>query len=174
MPDEPLRAFVALELPDAALAALPAPGQGWRPVPREALHVTLAFLGWIGPAAVPAIGAALEEAAAPVGEVSLGSAVVLPPRRPRVLVVDLEDPQGRLRGLQQRVSGLLRTAGLYEPERREYRPHVTIGRAREAKPPRGPLPEVEPVRFQPGPLTLFQSRLHPSGARYEPLVQVEL
>jgi hypothetical protein len=32
----------------------------------------------------------------------------------------------------------------------------------------------EPLELRGGPLTLFESRLHPHGARYEPLVRVDL
>lgn len=156
------RLFVALDLPEAVRAALPSPGAGWRAIPKENLHVTLAFLGrQEDPAAV--IGA-VRVAMRPVGALALGRAVHLPSRRPRVLAVEVE---GDVAGLQRAVSDALAASGLYAPEKRRYRPHVTIGRARDA--PSLELPEVPPVRFLAPSVSVIESRLSPKGARYEAL-----
>ena len=61
------RAFVALDLPAEVREALPAAPEPWRAVPVESLHVTLAFLGSIDEAAVPAVEAAVAGALLPVG-----------------------------------------------------------------------------------------------------------
>lgn len=166
-----VRLFVALDLPDDVRAAVPAPPRPFRPVPVEFLHVTLAFLGWRDEADVDAAAAALVPP--PVGELALESMVLLPPRRPRVLAVRLEDPSGDCRRCQAAVGMALEHAGVHTPETRPWLPHVTVGRSREpVRPGRVALPAVPPLRFTPPSVTLYRSRLAPGGAVYEPLVRV--
>ena len=166
-----LRLFVAVDLPDDArnaLAALEPDPDVWRPVKPEALHVTLAFLGSRPPSDVDLIEPLIVPGPAP--PVALGPVLLLPPRRARVLTVELEDPTGALAALQARISAGLEGAGVYTPEKRPFRAHVTIARLRpRVRPPRASPLEVEPLEFTGRAVTLYVSRLHPSGARYEPL-----
>ena len=105
-----LRLFVALDLPPEARAALAAFRDAaadpavWRPVGDDALHLTLAFLGRRPPEAVAAAGRVLEACAGPAPALALGGALLLPPRRPRVLCVAVGDSGGALAALQSRVS----------------------------------------------------------------------
>ena len=178
--ERPLRLFVALELPDDVRATLADAGAAadpdvWRPVAPAALHLTLAFLGHRPPADVAAIERVLAaEAGGPAPRLELGAAVLLPPRRARVLTLALHDPDGTLAALQARVSEGLHTAGVYRPDKRPYRAHVTIARLR----PRARAPRATDLAltaaFHGGPLTLYESRLLPSGPRYVPLARVEL
>lgn len=142
--------------------ALPDPGEGWRRVPAESLHVTLAFLGSLESAApvCQVVGRSLR----PVGRLSLGEAVLLPARRPRVMAVRLA---GEIGELQSSVSGALAEAGLYTPEKRPFLPHVTIGRARDRERPSRHLPAVPPASFSAPSVTVYRSLLSPKGARYE-------
>ena len=90
-PDRALRLFVALELPEAARAALvafrdaAADPDVWRPVADEALHLTLAFLGRRPAGDVTIVSSVLHEAAEAAPRLVLGDALLLPPRRARVL-----------------------------------------------------------------------------------------
>ena len=177
----PLRLFVALELPDAARAALvafrdaAADPEVWRPVSDDALHLTLAFLGRRPAGDVGVVSSVLHEAAGPAPRLKLAGALLLPPRRARVLCASLSDPDGMLSDLQARVSDALTAAGVYTPEKRPFRAHATVARLRpRARAPRSVPAEPEPLEFTGGPLTLFESRLHPHGARYEPLTRVSL
>jgi 2'-5' RNA ligase len=75
------------------------------------------------------------------------------------------------------VSAALAAAGLYEPERRPFRPHATVARLRAgARPPRAAahLDGPEPVAFAGEAVTLYRSRLSRSGARYEPLERIPI
>jgi 2'-5' RNA ligase len=181
-PERPLRLFVALELPAAvrdaleAFRAAAADPEVWRPVPREALHVTLAFLGPRPAGDLAAVERVLAaEAGGPAPRLALDGALLLPPRRARVLCADLSDPDGTLAALQARVSAGLAAAGVYTPEKRPFRAHVTVARLRaRARPPRAVDAAPKPLEFRGEALTLFVSRLHPHGARYEPLVRVNL
>jgi 2'-5' RNA ligase len=177
-PERPLRLFVALDLPDPvrdALAALAAAADPdiWRPLGRDALHVTLAFLGPRPPADVAAIEALL--AGGPAPPRALAEAEVLPPRRGRVLTARIDDPSGALGERQARLSAALAAAGLYTPEKRAFHPHATVARLRpRARPPRAAGLPLEPLAFHPPAVTLYVSRLHPAGARYEPLARAPL
>jgi RNA 2',3'-cyclic 3'-phosphodiesterase len=179
--ERPLRLFVALDLPDPvrdALAALAAAADPdvWRPLGRDALHATLAFLGSRPPGDVAVIETLLSaEADTPAPPLALAEAEVLPPRRGRVLTARLDDPTGALGELQARLSAALAAAGLYTPEKRAFHPHATVARLRpRARPPRAADLPLEPLAFHPEAVTLYVSRLHPSGARYEPLARAPL
>jgi RNA 2',3'-cyclic 3'-phosphodiesterase len=181
--DEQVRLFVALELPaevrealvrwrSAALNTVP----GLRPLPEDHLHVTLCFLGWRSASEIEAIaGACRQLSPFDPPMVSLGEARWLPPRRPRVLAVELAEAEGQLRVIQARLSRTLEEGGWYEPERRPYLPHVTVARAgrRERVKP-SPLPAPPSLSFTSSRVTLFRSRLSPRGARYEVLSAVSL
>jgi 2'-5' RNA ligase len=174
-----LRLFVALELPEAARAALvtfrdaAADPEIWRPVEPEAIHLTLAFLGRRPASDVPTIAGVLREAAGPAPRLALDGALLLPPRRARVLCASLADPDGTLGALQARVSDGLAAAGVYVPEKRPFRAHATVARLRpRARAPRSLDVAPEPLELTGEALTLFESRLHPHGARYEALERV--
>ncbi len=177
----PLRLFVALELSAAARAALAAFRDAaaepriWRPVADEALHLTLAFLGRRPERDVETISEVLREAAGPAPRLVLGPPLLLPPRRSRVLTVALADPDETLAALQGRVSTGLEAAGVFVPEKRPFRAHVSVARLRpRERAPRSVAAAPEPLEFHADTLTLFVSRLHPRGARYEALARVNL
>lgn len=176
-----MRLFVALELPEAVRETLvawrsaAADPDVWRPLPADAIHITLAFLGRRPESEVAVVSGVVSAAAGPAPRLVVAGALLLPPRRARVLCADVADPDGVLAALQSRVSDGLAAAGVYEPEKRPFRAHATVARLRPgARPPRSLADSPEPLSFAGGPLTLFESRLHPHGARYEPLVRVPL
>jgi RNA 2',3'-cyclic 3'-phosphodiesterase len=110
------------------------------------------------------------ETDSPAPRLALGGALLLPPRRPRVLTVALDDPDGTLAALQQRVSDGLDAAGVYTPEKRAFRAHITVARLRpRSRTAPAPQLELDGAPFVADRLTLFQSQLHPKGARYTPL-----
>jgi 2'-5' RNA ligase len=174
-----VRLFVALDLPEPARAALArfraaaADVAVWRPLPDASLHVTLAFLGSRPDQDVDVVGGVLARLAARAAPaLALGAALLLPPRRPQVLTVALDDREGALGALQAELSGALAAAGVYEPETRPYRPHVTVARAvARARPPRTVPVAPEPLTFTAGRVVLFRS--HPRST-YEPLLAREL
>jgi 2'-5' RNA ligase len=176
-----LRLFVALEFPAAVRDALvafrdeAADPEVWRPVRAESLHLTLAFLGRRPETDVEVIDPILHDVAGPAPRLRITDALLLPPRRARVLCADLEDPDETLAALQRRVSEELTAAGIYTPEKRPFRAHATVARLRpRARAPRTVEAVPPQLEFRGEALTLFVSRLHPHGARYEPLVRVNL
>jgi len=179
------RLFVALDLPAAVVDALVAwrtpllraRDRELRPVAPEALHATLAFIGWKPEAAIAPLGELVSECAvgvgAAVGGLALGAPLWLPRRRPRVLAVALEDRHGALGALQGRLVERLAAGGWHEPDARPYLPHVTVARSREREGARVPrdavLPAPPPLAFDGAAVVLYRSRLAREGARYEPL-----
>ena len=166
--DERLRLFVALPLPDDTLDEIVAwqrrelGGGGGRVVPRENLHVTVAFLGSRPAADVVGIVAALRSGAADAPAPVLGARGYRETRSVGMLVLSDEDE--RATQLASRVATALERVGAYEPERRPWLPHVTVLRFRE--PPRlvRAVPDLAP--FSPSEVALYHSVLRPTGAQY--------
>jgi 2'-5' RNA ligase len=181
--EERARLFVALELPDAARDAL----AGWRSasvadvpglrfVPPEDLHATLCFLGSRPVREMDEIAAACGVVAGePPVDSRFGEPVWLPARRPRVLAIELEDPDGALARIQSTLSAALTAGGWYAPESRPFLAHVTVARVgRDARVRPGRLEDPPALGVRCSRVTLYRSRLSPAGARYEPLSVVEL
>ena len=178
------RLFVALELPEDARAAVVdwqaeafgSLSRSVRLVRPAALHVTLAFLGHHPEESVAAIGAAgfarLGGHAAP--ELTATGVKPVPPRRPRLWAVDLEDPEGRAAAVQAAVQAPLVEGGWYEPEKRPFWPHLTVARLRaHERPPRVTI-DPPAVAFVAPEVVLYRSRLSRAGAEYEPLARFAL
>ncbi len=148
-----------------------APARGLRPVAFEALHVTLCFLGSQDVDEIDAIAAACKRIALTVPRgLSLGSAIWLPERRPRVVAVTVEDACGELASLQASLSQALHTGGWYEPEGGPFLAHVTVARiARGARVRAVELPPPAPLPLRGPRVTLLRSRPGRGGTRYEPL-----
>jgi RNA 2',3'-cyclic 3'-phosphodiesterase len=177
--DGRLRLFLALRPHEAALDTLAAwqaehlVAEGVRIVPREHLHVTLAFLGHRPASELPAVLDALRAAAAAVGE-----RPVLTPVRYRetrsVGMLVLADEAGRATALAEDLQGRLEALGVYRRERRKWLPHLTVARFRESRGLAPPLPNRGTYVLIPSDASAYLSRLQPGGAQYEILESVEL
>ena len=114
----------------------------------------------------------------PVDELSVGAPLLLPPRRPRVLAVELHDPEGDLTILQSRAaSAMSRASGWEGSERHGFRAHVTVARMRSDSrwvPASDPLPPTPQLHFVPERVVLYRSWLAPDGASYEALASCGL
>jgi len=174
------RLFAALDLPAPVRDALGAFGRAaaaddfaLRAVRDDALHVTLAFIGHRALDDIEPACGAVRAVAAPVPDLALGEVLWLAPRRPHVLTVEVVDGTGALLALQERVVAALVDAVGYEPDRRRFRPHVTVARVRHgAAPRRTGLPDAPEAAFAGEALTLYRSWLGGGPARYEALERV--
>src|SRR5262249_41813938 len=129
------RLFVALDLPERVREGLAAWGRdelvdpALRPTRPESLHVTLVFLGDRDPAEVEEIAAVVERSGVPAPAMKLEDPISLPRRR-RASLFALPAPSAAASSLQKGLVDRLITAGLYERERRDFWPHVTVARVR--------------------------------------------
>jgi len=173
--DARLRLFLALELPSETLDVLVDWGadhlRDGRILPRDHLHVTLAFLGSRPADELDAIVGALRAAVAG-GSVPIRLAPLRWRETRSVGMVVLDDRAGEATRLIGRLHAALEELGVYHPESRPWLAHVTVLRFRE--PPRLDPPLPETGTFVPSDAAAFLSRLHPSGARYEVLERVSL
>jgi len=189
---EKIRAFIAIELPDAASDALSSVQGGlgaerhpyvkW--VDPGGIHLTLKFLGNIDAGKVSAITDAIARAAQGVSpfRLELGGLGAFPnPRRPNVIWVAVTGDVERLASLQRGIDRLLVPLG-FSPESRPFTAHLTLGRLRE-RASAGErqrigesLTTVQPeeVYFEVGEVSLMRSTLTPSGALYSRLSSIPL
>ena len=122
--------------------------------------MTLAFLGHRPEEDVEAAAAVIAGLPPAAPPLRIAGALLLPPRRARVLCAALADDEGVLAALQAAASAGLETAGLYIPERRPFRPHVTVARLRAgARAPRQVTAVPDPMAFCGEAVTLYHSRL---------------
>jgi 2'-5' RNA ligase len=141
----------------------------------EALHLTLCFLGSRPVDEIPALTSALTLCAEGIGELSVGAPLWLPPRRPRALAVEVQDRTSALAGLHAGVTGTLSHASGWEPERRRFRPHITLARmSGGAAPAQGHgepplLPATPQLHFTPESIVLYRSLPAPGGTTYDAL-----
>lgn len=182
-----MRAFLGIELdPEwrdmltAVGAAIREQDSGWREakwvVPQN-LHITLQFLGEIDPVTADEISAQLAEELSHVEpfELPMDEAVyaVPSPAKAKMLWTTLLDPVGEGAGLAKVIEQVALTYGI-EADPREYRPHITLARARKPKrfdlTPHITTPPAVSVRHA----TLYKSMLTRQGPVYEILARVLL
>jgi 2'-5' RNA ligase len=184
---DPVRAFLALEIPERVRAELAASREALRAeLPRarwvrpEGQHLTLKFLGETPPAMLEAIAADLAPRLAGLGAVLAqlhGSGFFPSPARPRVAWLG-----GSAEGIGPVVETVERVAEAhgFPREQRPWSLHVT--QARLERPwPQGPVDRflawgsglrLEPFRCEE--VVLFGSRLERGGAVYTPLARMPL
>jgi RNA 2',3'-cyclic 3'-phosphodiesterase len=177
--DDSIRLFCALTLPEDVLDRLVAwqsgPSavfglEGVRVVPRENLHITLAFLGTQPVARVESIVNELEAVAESAGRIRFRLRGYRATRSVGMLVCeDIGRAAASMAAdLHKRLEGI----GVYKPERRRWLPHITVLRFREK-------PALEPVyppldAFGPSGAAVYHSVLRRTGAEYVVLHAVQL
>ncbi|MHB1843433.1 MAG: RNA 2',3'-cyclic phosphodiesterase [Deltaproteobacteria bacterium] len=186
-----IRAFVALALPPplrrfvAAISRRLSESPACRSVrarflPEEGLHVTLKFLGRVETGRLPAIRAALSEAArlqAPLRLTLHGVGCFPDPARPKVLWIGLGGDVQALGGLAGEVDKRLLPLG-FRPEDRAFNPHLTLCRlastqgARDLAAALFALEEEISGELRGDELVLFRSETLPDGARHVPLFRI--
>jgi len=170
-----IRLFVALALPEDVRRRLEMlrggiPGARWQSAAQ--MHLTLRFIGEVDGAAFREIGDALADVEAEAFSLSLEGVGRFPPRgRVRILWAGVAQNPALLR-LRERTEAVITDLG-FEPEGRNYAPHVTLARF-ASRAPQHRLQEFVSYHgvFSSGPFPvrsfeLFSSRLGAAGAHYE-------
>jgi 2'-5' RNA ligase len=183
------RLFVALDLPDDVREGIVAWGRdelrdpALRPVPRESLHITLAFLGYMPEREIEPLAKIVSALKAAAPMVRLEDPIAKPsPKRPRLFALPADSPDTV--ALQAELEGQLVAQRFYKPEKRAFWPHVTVarvksegGKSKRPRPVHGQPEKLPPELLSPVRgvrVTLYRSELQPRGAHYTPLAQVEL
>jgi 2'-5' RNA ligase len=183
-----IRAFIAVEIDPQIVRLISLtvadlkpriPGIRW--VPPTNFHFTIKFLGNIEESKIEPIAQALEIALYPFPRFTIsakGLGVFPDSKRPRVLWIGLEGKE--LSKLASKVEKALEPLG-FEPEKRDFKPHLTVGRWRQYERPSRELGE-ELERWKShefgestvAEVIFFQSELKREGAIYHPLKVVDL
>ena len=188
-----LRAFIAVELPEAVVddlrrAITHIRGAGipnLRTVRPEGIHLTLKFLGDIESSQVEPVSEAMIEASRDVQpfRLHLGETGAFPNfQRPRVLWAGVDGQIESLRRLQQSIEKALEGLGV-ERERREFNPHLTLARIRggaseeDGQKVAQTLSEThldDSLSIPVDSISLIRSTLTPEGAVYDRLSSAPL
>ena len=183
-----IRAFIAIEIAPATVQQIAAAIEPLRPrikgirwVALTNFHLTVKFLGNITESQIAPIGQTLTDALRPFQRSTInakGLGVFPSVKRPRVLWVGLVG--GQLTALAAAVETALIPLG-FARELKNFTPHLTIGRWRQAeRPDRALAQELENwTQCDFGPtlvdeVILFESLLKPAGAIYNRLKVVTL
>lgn len=173
-----VRAFFALDPDPAAVDFLHAQiarvrMQPWaqhvRWVDDAAFHITTRFLGEIDEGQLRGAIDLLDLGAASKLQIELGSARFFPnPKHPRVVACMIARNPA-LKALAAACETLAQAIGL-TAERRDFTPHITLGRIKDAFPADAVLPQADLSHaFHCDKLTLYKSELTASGAQYSVL-----
>jgi 2'-5' RNA ligase len=151
-------------------------------VRREGIHLTLKFLGDIDKNAIDGIRSAMDESAkGRAGFTLQGKGIGVFPdfRRPRVVWMGLSGDTEMLSKLQGQLETHLDALG-FPKERRRFKGHLTLGRAKgrldveKLRKSVEKLDAFETDAFAVESVILYQSTLRPQGAIYTKLAEVHL
>lgn len=183
MGDKSIRAFIAIELPlplredliDSVTHATPnVPDRAIRWVKPGNIHLTLRFLGNTQETHISAIGEKLQAGLNSWNPFTLTTDKLgcFPnPGRPRVVWVGLTGDLEQLVSLNRLVEQTVTDFG-WEPEKRRFNPHLTVGRVKNSRQvaaaniPYGNV--LIDQTFRVDSISLIESTLMSSGAIYTP------
>lgn len=186
---ETIRTFIAVPLSDEIRQALARIQDQLKShdvdvkwVRPENIHLTLKFLGDVKTKKIGAIKDMLDRQLSriPSFRMLFNTLGAFPDiERPRVIWIGIEDADGRIRELAQRLETECAQLG-FKKEDRPFSPHITIGRTRS---PRNivllsqavaQLQLPENLIQKETEIVLYKSTLTPKGPIYEPLKQIDL
>ena len=184
MSEDTLRCFLAIELDTSVREALARsaealerelPDARWTPA--ENLHLTLKFLGELAQSAVERLAEHAEAklaASAPFEATLAGLGAFPHAREARVLWIGVSKGGAALARIARKLDSSAARFGVAR-EKRPYQSHLTLARLREPSPILlERLAAPEPLHVAVERVTLFESRLTPSGARHIPLARLQL
>jgi 2'-5' RNA ligase len=132
----------------------------------DQLHITLAFLGNVDEVMAQCAREAAQQANAAPFSLKLDRLGFF--ARPRVVWLAPATVPAPLQALYQRLNQNLASQCQFEPDRRPFRPHMTLIRKCRKPPPREAL---APVDWPVADFALVASETLPEGARYRVLTR---
>ena len=176
-----------------------ADARGFRPVPRENMHITLHFLGDVAVQSIGSVAAELGNISREIDfERAGGPGLSLAPvgcfpdcRRPKAVWIGITDDTGSLTRLAQSVAAAVRATGQRSNGPR-FRPHLTLARVRRSATQHEVSEAILSCRdadlfrrrafqrdspdtpFTITEMILMESRLGPNGPTYIPLQRFPL
>lgn len=181
-----MRAFIATELvSEIRMRLAEVRDRGWvsgrsvRWVKTDQMHVTLKFFKEIPYSAVSDVTSAIQIASEGFGPFELeviGLGFFPDARRPRVYWAGIQDVEGALSKLYEKLGDALEDLG-FGRETRPFKPHLTLARFRGKADRLPPAGEGEDEFFGSqtvNEIVLFKSELRPQGPLYTPLSAVRL
>jgi len=193
LPSEPIRAFVAVELPPSLRQALAREMGGLRSnlgdsalrwVRAEAIHLTLRFLGESTPEKLAEVGEIMAQVCGrhpPLTAQVRGLGRFPGGWRPRVIWIGVQESTGGLAAVQAELEMRIAKMG-YPTEDRSFHPHLTLARVRREVSPSGLRQLAEQLdhlnagdlgQLDITHLSLMRSQLGAGGASYSRLSWVE-
>lgn len=179
-----MRLFIALPIPESAKTAIGKSIEevkekctGVRWVQPGAMHITLFFLGELNPEDAEKIKERMIS-----GKVNIKSFTAafqgvtsFPLRggKPRVLITPIV--RGRQECVEIQKRSVSFAAGIVEPDKRQFIPHITLGRVKEPSTIGHDVFTLQCYgEFPVSRLVLYESILKPRGAEYRELLDVRL
>lgn len=175
-----MRLFIAIELPEPSAAALRTysltlakhvPPRVVKWVEPGKMHLTLVFLGETEPDKVRLVQAVMNVAAAAYPPFTLQPTHLgcFPNQaRPRTIWAGLGGEVQVAQSLKKSLDAGLEPLG-WEPEKRPFAPHLTLGRVKDEGRGRVSLPWGETIKADPfhvAAIHLIESQLQPTGPTY--------
>jgi len=175
------RTFIAINLPQSIKQKLATVQNKWpdlpcRWIPERNLHLTLAFLGNTGEKDIESINEVLGKIASlhSVFSIKLESIKYGPPGKmpPSLIWIEGKPTKQLIRVKNDMEKGLAETIG-YKPEKREFKPHITLGRINKTKwrrmepEKRTKIKSVLKVKLDVNSIDFMESQLKRSGAEYK-------
>lgn len=135
-----MRTFIAVNLPDEikkkvaeVTASLKKIDSGIKWVEPQNLHLTLKFLGWVEDKRLPEVVEITGKVSSPSFKLKLAGMGSFPEgKSPRVLWVDIIEGAAELKALADHLEEDFSAAG-FRAEKREFSPHLTIGRIKDKR-----------------------------------------
>jgi 2'-5' RNA ligase len=155
---------------------------GVRWVRPEGIHLTLRFLGEVAPERIEDIWSRVASGVQTIDPFTIGvrGCWGFPiAKKPRVIWIGIQDPNGSLKAMQAKVETGVVEFG-FPREERGYNPHLTLGRLHPGKGQGMIAQAIEATRaadlgeMEVREVCLFRSQLKPTGAEYTKLKVIPL
>ncbi len=129
--------FIAIEIPEQVKKRLVQKTEKWRDLPVwwgrvENLHITLAFLGYIDDEKIPSICDSVNDAVKNLEpfEISLNEIIIGPSENQPWMIWAVGEKSEELKILVEEIE---KSLGIFQREKKNFRPHMTLGRIMKEK-----------------------------------------